>query len=252
MRVSMEEAVPIVWSVVIPAYNEAKRLPRYLQEIVTYFEGRGEPYEVLVVDDGSVDGTAELVREIAASHPVVGVHVLARNRGKGHAVRIGMQRMRGRLRLMADADGATPITELTRLEAAMQDGADLVVGSRALRDNSVVRHTLRHRRLAGNVFSLLVRCLGVRNVMDTQCGFKLFRGEVADHLFGMVCTDGYGFDVEVLLLAQKKGYRTVEVPVSWADQPGSKVRVVKDGARMLSQIVAARWRIAHRRQSRSR
>jgi dolichyl-phosphate beta-glucosyltransferase len=230
--------------VVIPAHDEARRLPRYLREVVRYFDGHDEPYEVLVVDDGSADDTGARVREIAAEHPAVELLALPANRGKGAAVRAGMQRARGALRLMADADGATPILEVKRLEAAVQGGADLVVGSRALADPSVVVRARMHRRLSGQIFIALARALGVRQVVDTQCGFKLFRAPVADDLFGALRTDGFGFDVELVLRAQRRGYRIAEVPVNWADQPGSQVGVLKDGPRMLAQIVGARLRLA--------
>src|SRR5689334_5030798 len=162
------------WSVVIPAFDEAARLPRYLHEIATYFDGRAEAYEVLVIDDGSRDGTAERVRELAAVYPSLTLHSLARNRGKGHAVRTGMLQARGAWRLMADADGATPIVEVKRLEAAVQGGADIAVGSRALADPSVAVLARRHRRLAGAFFHFVSRAVGVSDVVDTQCGFKLF------------------------------------------------------------------------------
>ena len=232
------------WSVVIPAYNEAMRLPAYLKEVVAYFDGRDQSYEVVVVDDGSRDATADCVRELARLHPSVRLHALPENRGKGCAVRTGMTVASGALRLMADADGGTPIVEVKRLEAAMQAGADLAVGSRALPDPSVVVRARTHRKLSGQVWSRLVRALGVSGVVDTQCGFKLFRGPVADDLFRPLRTEGFGFDVELLLLARRRGYRIVEVPINWTDQPGSKVGVLKDGPRMLAQIVAARLRLA--------
>ena len=234
------------WSVVIPAYNEAARLPSYLKEIQAYFEGRDESYEVIVVDDGSRDGTADRVREVAAGRPGVAVHALDRNRGKGHAVRAGMARAVGELRLMADADGATPIAEVARLEAAVVAGADLAVGSRVLEDPAVIRQVRLHRKLSGHVFNFLLRRLGVAPVLDTQCGFKLFRGAVAAALFPQVTTDGFGFDVELLMLARRRGFRIAEVAVNWADQPGSKVRVLREGPRMLYEVLAARRRLAGR------
>jgi dolichyl-phosphate beta-glucosyltransferase len=234
------------WSVVIPAFNEAARLPAALRDVLAYFDGRGEPYEVLVVDDGSADGTSQRVRDIGRAHPAVRLEAFAENHGKGFAVRAGMRSARGALRLMADADGATPIAEVERLEAAIQAGADLAVGSRALRDRSVARRVRLHRQLVGNVFNLIVRALGVWGVTDTQCGFKLFRGEVAADLFGALRTEGFGFDVELLLLAQRRGYRIVEVPINWIDQPGSRVSVLREGPRMLAQVIAARWRLDRR------
>jgi len=234
------------WSVVIPAYNEAARLPTYLKEVQAYFEGRDESYEVIVVDDGSRDGTADRVREVAAGRAEVTVHALDRNRGKGHAVRAGMARAVGGRRLMADADGATPIGEVARLEAAVSAGADLAVGSRVLRDPSVTRQVRVHRKLSGHVFNFLVRRLGVTSVVDTQCGFKLFRGAVAAALFPEITTDGFGFDVELVMLAERRGYRVVEVAVNWADQPGSKVAVLREGPHMIYEVLAARWRLAGR------
>jgi len=231
------------WSVIIPAFNEQDRLPRYLREVVSYFDGRDERYEVLVVDDGSTDGTAARVREERPAHPAVDLLSLGTNQGKGAAVRAGMRHATGALRLMADADGATPIVEVKRLEAAVQGGADLAVASRALPDPSVLVRARVHRRLAGRLFIAAVRALGVRQVVDTQCGFKLFRGAVADDLFGALHTDGFGFDVELLLRAERRGYRIAEVPVNWTDQSGSKVGVLKDGPRMLAEIIAARRRL---------
>jgi dolichyl-phosphate beta-glucosyltransferase len=180
---------------------------------------------------------------MAAEHPALRCLGLPANRGKGAAVRAGMEAARGALRLMADADGATPIVEVKRLEAAVQAGADLAVGSRALRDASVVVRARPHRRLSGRLFHVASRVVGVRSVVDTQCGFKLFRGPVAEVLFPALRTDGFGFDVELLLRAERAGYRIAEIPVNWADQPESKVGVVKDGPRMLAEIVAARLRL---------
>lgn len=235
---------------IIPAYNEAQRLPAYLSEVVAYFDGRGEPYEVIVVDDGSADETAARVLEAQAIHQAVRLHRLAENRGKGFAVRAGMRAARGGLRLMADADGATPIAEIKRLETVIQAGADLAVGSRALPDPSVRREVQIHRKLSGEIFNFFARRMGVGDVTDTQCGFKLFRGAVAEALFGELETTGFGFDVELLMLARRRGYRVVEVAINWADQPGSKVDVLRDGPRMLAQIVRARVRLARRGRAR--
>ena len=234
---------PPQWSVVIPAFNEARRLPRYLAEIVAYFDGRNEGYEVLIVDDGSTDGTADAVAAIGGTHPSVRVLRHGRNQGKGAAVRRGMLAARGEYRLFADADGATPIAELKRLEAALAAGAHIAVASRARPDSSVLVVARRHRVLAGRVFSWIVRRLGLPGVMDTQCGFKAFTGPAAADLFEKVRTSGFGFDVELLLLARAAGYRVAEVPVNWTDQPGSKVGVLGNGPGMLWEIATARLRI---------
>jgi dolichyl-phosphate beta-glucosyltransferase len=235
------------WSVVIPAFNEVPRLPRYLDEIVAYFEGRGEPYEVIVVDDGSTDGTAAVVEGRARQFPAVRVLRLEHNSGKGAAVRAGMLAARGEYRLFADADGATPIAELKRLEPALAAGADVAIGSRVLVDPAVSVATRPYRVTAGRAFNWLVARLGLRSVADSQCGFKAFTGAAAKRLFGQLRTRGFGFDVELLLKAQAVGYRIVEVPVNWADQAGSKVAVLRHGPGMLWQIVKARLRMGRAR-----
>lgn len=241
---------PIVWSVVIPAYNEEERLPAYLREVIAFFVGRGEPYEIIVVDDGSGDATGDGVRELQVTHRGIRLVTLPQNCGKGYAVRVGMVNARGAFRLFADADGATPIEELKRLLPALQAGADLVIGSRVLEDPQVSVQTKRHRVWAGRAFNWLVARLGLRGIADSQCGFKCFRGPVAEDLFRSVATDGFGFDVELLLLAQRRGYRIAEVAVNWVDQPGSKVRVLTDGPRMLWQILSARAAFSRGRQER--
>jgi dolichyl-phosphate beta-glucosyltransferase len=230
-------------SVVIPAFNEAARLPRYLGEVVAFLGARGKPYEVVVVDDGSTDGTAAAVRALIARHPAVRLLPLGRNRGKGAAVRAGMLTAMGAVRLFADADGATPIGELVRLEPALANGADIAIGSRALVDPAVTTHTRSHRVVAGRVFNWLVARLGVRGVADSQCGFKLFTAEAAEALFGALETTGFAFDVELLLRAQARGYRIAEVAVNWVDQEGSKVGVLSNGPGMLLQLLRARRRV---------
>lgn len=235
------------WSVVIPAFNEARRLPPYLDDVVAFFEGRGEAYEVIVVDDASTDDTPSVVQARAREVTSVRLLRLPDNAGKGAAVRAGMLAARGAYRLFADADGATPIAEVKRLEPALLAGADVVIGSRVLVDPSVSVTARPHRVAAGRVFNWLVARLGLRSVADAQCGFKAFTADAAERLFGGLQTRGFGFDVELLLTAQVAGYRIVEVPVNWADQPGSKVGVLRHGPGMLWQIARARLRTGRRR-----
>jgi dolichyl-phosphate beta-glucosyltransferase len=235
----------VTWSVIIPAFNEAHRLPPYLAEVIAYFDGRGDAYEVIVVDDGSRDGTIDRVRETAGEAPVR-VIPLGGNEGKGAAVRHGMLAAVGAYRLFADADGATPIAELKRLEAALGAGADVAIGSRTAVDPGVAVVARRHRVLAGRIFNGLVARLGLPDVGDSQCGFKAFTARAAEALFSGVRTRGFGFDVELLMLARRHGFRIAEVAVNWIDKPGSKVGVLKTGPGMLWEIVRARVRMAGR------
>lgn len=235
------------WSVVIPAYDEASRLPRYLAEVVAYFDGRGEPYEVLVADDGSRDATPSLVTEATRRHPAVRLLRSEVNEGKGAAVRRGMLAACGDLRLFADADGATPIAELKRLEAALAAGAAVAIGSRGVVNPGVMVTARRHRVLAGRLFSWLVARLGLDGIADSQCGFKAFTGAAADRLFPPLTTPGFAFDVEVLLRARAAGLPVAEVAVNWEDQAGSKSGVLADGPAMLWEIIRARLRIARGR-----
>jgi len=236
-------AAPLAWSIVIPAYNEAERLPRTLDEVTAFFDGKDVAYEVLVADDGSTDDTPGAVRAAARAHPAVRLLREPRNRGKGAAVRRGMLAARGALRLFADADGATPIAEVKRLEAALAAGADVAIGSRGLVDPGVVIAARRHRVLAGRVFNWVVARAGLDGVADSQCGFKAFTAAAADRLFPALVTEGFGFDVELLLRARAAGLRVTEVAVNWTDQAGSKSGVIKDGPRMLWEIAMARARV---------
>ena len=229
-------------SIVIPAHNEAGRILPYLREILDYCERQGRRYELLVVDDGSTDSTSLVVEGLARVHPAVRTLRLPHCQGKGAAVRTGMQSALGCLQLFTDADGATPIQELARLETALAEGADLAIGSRAMaaRLPEFTVHARVYRTVLGSLFNAVVRQGGIPGISDTQCGFKLFRREIAQELFSYASIDGFGFDLEVLYLAQQRGYRIAEVPVNWSDQPGSKVRVLRDGLAMLRDLAVIR------------
>ncbi len=232
----------IALSVIVPAYNEAFRILPTLQSICASLDRRGLAYEVLVVDDGSTDKTMSAVEAVRHHHPAVRVIELPCHMGKGGAVRTGMLEAAGVRRLIADADGAAPFQELARLEAELDQGADLAVGSRRLASrNPKFKVVARwHRTLLGNLFNAVVRRLGVQGITDTQCGFKLLTGAAADDLFSVMRIDGFGFDLELLYLAQRRGYRIAEVPIHWCDQPGSKVSVLRDGVLMLGDLLRVR------------
>jgi dolichyl-phosphate beta-glucosyltransferase len=232
-------------SVVIPAYNEELRLPAYLARILAYLEAQSFSSEVIIVDDGSQDGTAAIVERFAAENSKVRLVRLPQNQGKGYAVKTGMLKASGMLRLFTDADGATPIMELAGLKKAIEAGADAAVGSRALQDDSHTVQTKIHRKIMGTVFNFIVRTLTVKGINDTQCGFKLFTAEAANAAFPLQRIHDFGFDVEVLYICHKKGYRIVEVPVNWTDVPGTKVSLIRDSLRMFKDVVKIRmndWR----------
>jgi dolichyl-phosphate beta-glucosyltransferase len=232
----------IQWSIIVPAYNEAARILPYLRSIASYMQDRGQAYEVLVVDDGSTDTTASIVETAASSIPKIQLLRAPLRRGKGAAVRRGIQAAVGRLQLFTDADGATPIQELARLEEAVAKGADVAIGSRSLASRlpDYAVRTRWYRTILSNLFNSLIQQKGLTGITDTQCGFKLFRQPVAADLFGVSSIDGYGFDLELLSVAQQRGYRIAEIPVNWSHQPGSKFRIVSDGIAMLRELAVIR------------
>ncbi len=225
-------------SVVIPAFNEAQRLGESLDLLGAYLVGRGLDHEILVADDGSSDGTAG----VAAAFAERGVRVLRSdaNRGKGDATRRGVAASRGRRVLLTDADLSTPIGELPRLEARAGEAA-VVLGSRAVSDARVLKHQPLYRELMGKTFNKLIRLAGVRGLSDTQCGFKLLDGDAARRLFARLVCRGFAYDVELVWLARRLGYRVVEVGVTWIDSPDSRVRPLVDPAHMLYEIARFRW-----------
>jgi dolichyl-phosphate beta-glucosyltransferase len=229
-------------SIIIPAFNEEARLRPTLEAYAAYCRATDRRVEMIVVDDGSLDGTSSVVNAFAQSHPEVRLIRLAENQGKGQAVRSGVVNAQGSFVLFADADGATPLSELERLEAAIHAGADVAIGSRALFSESVRIKAKLYRRVIGRIFHCMVEMLTVPGVKDTQCGFKLFRGPVAHDLFSRMRIRGFSFDVEVLMMALRRGYRIAEVPVNWTHQPGSKVNLVTDSARMLRDLFVIRGR----------
>jgi dolichyl-phosphate beta-glucosyltransferase len=230
-------------SVVIPAYNEADRLPRYLPEVIEYCSALPGGSEILVVDDGSQDATASYVEALAASAPVLRLVRQPRNLGKGAAVRRGVMEAKGQYILFADADGATPIAEASRLLLAAQEGSDVVIGSRKVAAESVRRERSLLREFIGSAFYRITNLLAVPGIQDTQCGFKLFQRAAAERIFPKLQETGWAFDVEILFLAQKYGFIIEEIPVNWTAIEGSKVRP-RDAIRMLLALLRIRRRSA--------
>lgn len=232
-------------SVVVPAYNEELRLETPLRDICSYCSNMYDGFEVIVVDDGSQDRTSELVRDLSASFPEIKLIRLAKNRGKGYAVRTGVVNANGDYILFTDADGATPIAEIARLEAALGQGASLAIGSRVLNSSETHVDARFYRRLMGRTYHMLVSALTVRGIQDTQCGFKLLHAKVAHDLFSRMRMDGFSFDVEVLLMAQRQGYTIAEVPVNWMHQPGSRVNLLLDSLAMARDLFVIKTLCLH-------
>lgn len=229
--------MPSYLGVVVPAYNEEPRLRATLSRIAEYLDQTSWTWQVVVVSDGSTDGTERIAREFADADERFRLVAYQPNRGKGHAVRVGMLALDSEWRLLCDADLATPIEEVASLFAAC---TPVAVGSRALdRSRLEVRQPF-YREWAGRAFNKAVQLLGVRGIRDTQCGFKLFRGDVAERVFSRCRLDAYGFDFEALMLARAFGYEIAEVPVRWRHQEGSKVRLLRDGLKMLWDLLLLR------------
>jgi dolichyl-phosphate beta-glucosyltransferase len=208
-------------SVVIPAFNEAARLPKSLAHILEYLRGFGRTFEIVVVDDGSRDGTTDVVRAMSGDNVVVVVN--EQNRGKGYSVKRGMLLAKGQLRLMTDADLSTPIEELPRLLERLEQGVDVVIASRALDGSRIEVRQPPYREAMGRLFNVLVRLLVLPGLYDTQCGFKLFRGEAAAEAFALSQLNGFCFDVEVLYLVRRHGKKIAEIPVVWRNDAATRV-----------------------------
>ncbi|HLQ60707.1 MAG TPA: dolichyl-phosphate beta-glucosyltransferase [Candidatus Acidoferrales bacterium] len=229
-------------SVVIPSFNEEVRLPARIQEIRTYLNHRGISHELLLADDGSRDGTLAVMQAAAREDPAVKVVALPRNRGKGRASAEGVAASRGRLVLVSDADHSTPIAEVEKLEAALANGAEVAIASRAKRGARVEVSQPPHRVLMGKTFNLIVQALLLPGLWDTQCGFKLFQGDVARAVFADLETDRFAFDVEVLFRARRRGYRIAEVPVRWLHSAPTRVAAISASADMLKDVLRIRLR----------
>jgi dolichyl-phosphate beta-glucosyltransferase len=231
-------------SIVIPAFNEEKRLPRALGLLRDYFAARNtsaDEIEILVVDDGSADSTARIVQEWAQQMPWVRLVSNGSNRGKGYSVRHGMLEARGRVALFTDADLSSAIEESEKLLAAIRNGNDVAIGSRALDRSLISVRQARLRELAGIIFNGFVRLSTGLPFHDTQCGFKAFVREPSRIVFEQQRIEGFGFDPEILFLAVRHGLRAAEIPVRWAHDPASKVHVVYDSLRMFGDLIYIRW-----------
>jgi glycosyltransferase involved in cell wall biosynthesis len=231
-------------SLVIPAYNEAERLPRGLAKIRDYLASRGltpAQAEIIVVDDGSTDGTAAIAQEWSRDLPSLRVVSNGDNRGKGYSVRHGMLEARGRVALFTDADLSAPIEEADKLLASLDAGSDVAIGSRAVNRALIFGHQSRLREIGGMIFNGFVRIFTGLQFQDTQCGFKAFVREPSLIIFEQQRIEGFGFDPEILFLAKRHGLRAAEIPVRWAHDPATKVHVLRDSVIMFSDLIYIRW-----------
>jgi dolichyl-phosphate beta-glucosyltransferase len=234
--------LPPFLSIVIPAFNEAGRLPQSLPQVLAFAVAQAYPVEVLVVDNGSTDRTATIVRDLAGHHANLRL-IQDPRRGKGLAVRAGVLAVEGEYRFICDADLSMPIEQVNRFLPPALEGFDVAIGSREA-PGAVRFHEPAYRHWIGRVFNWLVRLLAVPGIGDTQCGFKCFRGAVAEDLCRVQRLEGWTFDVELLFVARKRGYRLVEVPIDWYYDAGSRVRPIQDSWVMLMDLFRIRrnWR----------
>lgn len=225
-------------SVVVPAYNEGRRLGSTLEQITGYFRSQALPFEVIVVSDGSTDDTASVAR---TGGDAVRLIELPENRGKGAAVRAGVAESRGRWILFTDADLATPIEQFHPVREKLEEGYDVVIGSRALPDSRIELPQPWYRERMGKTFNWILRRVLPLELKDTQCGFKLFDADAAKRLFRAGRIDGFAFDAEIVYLAKRLGYRVGELPVPWFDSIPSRVHPVWHSLQMLKDLVRIRW-----------
>ena len=228
-------------SIVIPCYNEEQRLPRTIEQIEQYLAVRGTSYELILVDDGSVDGTRQIMDAAAERNRSIRLEALPHNRGKGRALAEGVAAARGAQILVTDADLSTPIEELDKLQAELGRGAGVAIASRAMKQSRVEVSQPIYRVIMGKAFNLLVQAVLLPGIWDTQCGFKLFRADVAHDAFAGLTTDGFGYDPEVLYRAKQRGVRIAEVPVIWRNSAPTKVSPIKSSIDMFRHVLRIRF-----------
>lgn len=228
-------------SVIIPAYNEQKRIGATLDQLSEYFKRQDYEAEILVVNDGSSDDTSGLVMEKSKTIPELRLIENDRNRGKGYTVKQGISMAKGEVVLFFDADASTPIDQVEKFWPRFESGYDICIGSRSLPESDVVVHQPWFRETMGRFFNLLVRIFAVGGFIDTQCGFKAFSAQAAKIIFPKQRLSGFGFDVELLFIAKKYGKKVAEVPVRWIDSPDSRVHPIADASKMFLELLAIRY-----------
>jgi dolichyl-phosphate beta-glucosyltransferase len=233
--------LPPTYSIVIPAYNEESRLAATLSSVLAYVHAQAWDAEVLVVNDGSRDRTLEIVQTFAAKDPTLRLVQNPGNRGKGFSVRNGMLHARGRIVLFTDADLSSPIEEAPKLFNALDEGADIAIGSRWLRSETQTHRQPLHRQLFGRIFNVLLRLTLGLQFADTQCGFKAFKRPAVDAIFPLQKIERWGFDPEILFLARKFKFKVKEIPVAWGHSGDTRINSLIDGSRMFQEMLRIRW-----------
>lgn len=229
------------YSIVIPAYNEGARLGATLDKVLAYVHAQKWNAEVIVVNDGSRDNTADIVRTFAAKDSTLRLVENPGNRGKGYSVRNGMLSARGQIVLFSDADLSSPIEEAPKLFLALDNGADIAIGSRWLRAETQTQRQPLHRQLFGRIYNLILRLTLGLQFADTQCGFKAFKRPAVEAIFPLQKIERWGFDPEILFLAQKFKFKIQEVPVAWGHSGGTRINPLVDGSRMVMEMFRIRW-----------
>ena len=228
-------------SIIIAAYNEEKRITPSLFKIKDYMDNQGLDYEIIVVDDGSNDRTSGVVRDVIPEIPHLRVIRYEVNRGKGYALKTGVLASKGDFVLLSDADLSTPIEELSKLLTLIKDNScEVAIGSRALALSDIIKKQPWWRQNMGKVFNKIVKFIVLDDFEDTQCGFKLFSGDIGRALFNESVVERFAYDVEILARAKKKGHRIQEVPIRWINSPESKVNPLKDSFQMIFDLLKIR------------
>lgn len=224
-------------SIIIPAYNEELRLQKSLEKIYSFFHNTDFKYEVIVISDGSTDKTVKAARD--KKHLFENMYIIEKqfNRGKGHAVKLGMLKAKGDYVCFTDADLSTPISDINKLVNKLKDGHDIVIGSRKIVGDREVLKQKWYRRIMGDIFNKIICNFITSDFKDTQCGFKIFTKEASEKIANELFTSGFGFDVELLLLARIFNFKVAEIPVNWSDDQDSRVSPIKDSLKMLREVL---------------